>query len=436
MKSAILFLFLILFNSTSVYGISSITGTSHRKNCRLLFARSYPGEFLELERDLLLPRAIEAKNPLDPKYITPKLELQYREKFSMTVYDLKGRDLTDTDVLAEIREVFDKYGKVHVTNNSRYIGDLPRSVLESLGFGAADQFKWGGQFSGRTVRKRLDKDFHGVDAYPAHLPVLAHNEITYQPVAPRRLLFHYRVVSGEGNGGRTFVHSAIKLVEELEKSGDVGTQLLAKLKKHGQLIKTGYIDENHPNRDQNYLRSWQVQFNTSDIDIAIERASGGLSYHDKVWKVRMPERDAYGNDLYLLMTSSIIPLFNTEKSSGTEYFIFPRLGYDGPHLANGFREYLIGNGEEFSKAELDVLLAASWNTREGIYQRPGDVLIVDNLRFAHSREPYNSFDSSGQRVNRSAGIVMAGRFYSDDAKGRRIRDAIENGNVEFLDPKE
>jgi hypothetical protein len=31
---------------------------------------------------------------------------------------------------------------------------------------------------------------------------------------------------------------------------------------------------------------------------------------------------------------------------------------------------------------------------------------------------------------------MAGRFYSDDAKGRRIRDAIENGNVEFLDPKE
>jgi hypothetical protein len=45
--------------------------------------------------------------------------------------------------------------------------------------------------------------------------------------------------------------------------------------------------------------------------------------------------------------------------------------------------------------------------------------MVDNLRFAHSREPFREHDETGKPIQRVVGVLMSGRFYSDDAKGRK-----------------
>ncbi|MEO0336718.1 MAG: hypothetical protein AAF202_09995, partial [Pseudomonadota bacterium] len=204
----------------------------------------------------------------DPRYQTPPMQEQIDDRFSMQVFDLAGRDLNDPQVLAEIKTEFAKYGRLHVVGNSKYISELPDQVIESLGFAPDVQFAWGGKDSGRTVRTPKGKGFHSVDKYPATQPLLPHQEILYQRILPKRMLFHYRKVSGHGRGGRTLVHSGRNLERILNQSS-VGRGLVEKLKTYGQSIVTGFLDENHSLKEQNFVRSWQDRFQTQDIEQAL-----------------------------------------------------------------------------------------------------------------------------------------------------------------------
>jgi hypothetical protein len=68
--------------------------------------------------------------------------------------------------------------------------------------------------------------------------------------------------------------------------------------------------------------------------------------------------------------------------------LFPRVGLDAPALRNGYRRYPRGDGSEFTDAELDLLLNGFLATREGVHYGAGDLLLVDNVRYGHSREAY------------------------------------------------
>ncbi len=370
----------------------------------------------------LLPMARTPTHSADARYSTPPMEIQLQERFSMQVYDASGKDLANPAVMAEIRREFAKWGRLHIINNP-YREALPETVLEGLGFGAREQFQWGGTNSGRTVRQPLGQGFHTVDKFPSYLPLLAHNEILYQRVLPRRLLFHFRQVSGEGHGGRTFVHSARRVEQILEDSGIVGQQLLVKLRKYGQLIRTGFLDEGHPMKSENYVRSWQDRFGTTDIDQALRACSHQTSHFDRCWKQKLDSTNLHGEPTYMLMTEVTIPMFKRDERDGQSYMMFPRIAFDGPSLVNGFREFIIGNGEDFTVAEREVLLQAYWKTREGIYQSPGDILLVDNIAYGHSREPYRETDDRGNPLIRKAAVVMAGEFYTDDVEGRKLRSS-------------
>jgi hypothetical protein len=81
--------------------------------------------------------------------------------------------------------------------------------------------------------------------------------------------------------------------------------------------------------------------------------------------------------------------------------LFPRIPLDPPSIQNGFRRYPKGNGEEFTDNEVNALLHAFLETREGVQWESGDLLLVDNLRFGHSREPCGA--------ERTIGVAMAGR---------------------------
>jgi len=88
--------------------------------------------------------------------------------------------------------------------------------------------------------------------------------------------------------------------------------------------------------------------------------------------------------------------------------MFPRISYDKPSVINGNRRFIIGNGEDFTKDEMDLLLKAFYYTREGLNQKPGDILLIDNVKYGHSRGPYIEENSK-----RDIAVIMSGEFNSD-----------------------
>lgn len=349
------------------------------------------------------------------RYSTPLPHTQYQESFSMRVFDLKGRSLTDPDILKAIRKEFGLYGALLVRNNHEFIDDLPMDVLQGLGFHEKEQFQWGGKKSGRTIRKSLGGGFHTVDFYPSKYTLLAHNEIFYQRVLPERLLFHYRKLGDKDLGGRTFVHSATNF-EKLLLETPSGQDLVQKLRTHGQLIRTGFLDKNHPNFSSFKARSWQDRFATNNIEEALRVANTSREHFDFAYIKELPPRGDEGKPTYMLMTEVTVPLFKVDLKDHRSYMMFPRIPMTGPKLENGYREFLIGNGEDYSIEETELLLHAIWATREGFYQEPGDILLVNNIRYGHSREPYQPYDRKGETTIREAGVIMAGEFHTDDLK--------------------
>lgn len=344
-------------------------------------------------------------------YELPDNETQWQEDLATTpLYDAGG-ELT-AEKLSEITEIFNKAGALHVTNTGLDAfapTEIPDEILEGLGFGETDQFQWGGQKSGRTVRAEASKAMRHTDEYPKELMLLPHNEILYQRSMPLRLMFYCGMPGEIGKGGRTFAHSALKTEEYIRQCGPEGTALLDKMREGGFTIETGFLDENHPAKAENYFRSWQDRFGTEDRDEALALCQASTGQFDECWW-----KDE-GDGQYTLMTSINVPAFKTDERDGQSYFMFPRIALDEPSIQNGYRRYLIGN-EELTKTETAILLQAFMATREGRYYAQGDMLLVDNIRYGHGRESYDG--------DRKIFVSMAGEFVTDDVAQATQKPAV------------
>lgn len=346
----------------------------------------------------------------DERYRMPDNRTQWAESFPDTnVFDAGGR-LTDLKMQA-IRKRFAETGALHISNTGLTAveqADIPMDILEGLGFGEKDQFKWGGLTSGRTNLKYISRCMRETDAYPDHLFLLPHNEILYQRFMPERLLFFCAKPTEAGSGGRTFAHCAKKTEAYIANCGYAGQELLRKMRKYGFTILTGFLDDNHPQKATNYFRSWQDRFGTTDRDEAMEILKQSTHQFDSGYWMAEEMKAADGKTSWTLMTSITIPAYKLDPRDGHSYMLFPRIALDGPKVQNGHRRFLLGNGEELNDAETAILLQAFLATREGQYYTRGDILLVDNIRYGHARE---SFEGT-RRIYAS----MAGQFWTDDAK--------------------
>lgn len=344
------------------------------------------------------------------RYELPPSTISWAAGTSARVFDAEGS--LGPAQLAAIRATFERHGAVHVrrTGLERCGADGPPStVLEALGFGAADSFPWGGLVSGRTMRRALSRELRATDEYPSHLWLLPHNEVLYQRFLPARLLFFGADTRAVTSGGRTFVHCAERLEAHVRRTGPVGESLLSSLREHGLLIEMGFLDERHPQKARNYFRSWQDRFETSSPEEAVARCRAATHQFDECW---WHHEDLAGGRVSTLMTRIRVPAFHRDARAGNakhERMLFPRIALDGPAAENGFRRYTKGNGDELSDEELDVLLSAFLATREGIAWEDGDLLLVDNLRYGHSRESFVG--------RRTIGVAMAGRVDVVNASG-------------------
>jgi hypothetical protein len=75
-------------------------------------------------------------------------------------------------------------------------------------------------------------------------------------------------------------------------------------------------------------------------------------------------------------------------ADGRARLLFPRVALTGPAVENGHRRYTLGDGTPFSDDEIDVLVSAFVATAEAVPWRNGDLLLVDNVRYGHSREAF------------------------------------------------
>ena len=336
-----------------------------------------------------------------PKFELPANEVLWAQQLSTRVFDAKGQLATGhpsrLQVAAQIKAEFDKYGYVHITNTG-IVQNFDQPLLDALGFTEDKQFGFGGKISGRTTRQPLENSgFRKVDAYPPQLVLLPHNEILYQKVIPKDLMFTYVQCTPPGHGGRTFTH----LADEVEKyigSSALGKRLLTDIKDRGLFIKSAFVDRDHPDAHTCYIRSWQDRFGTDDIKEATAMANNIPDYFDSAWDIE-DGKTASGKVCYTLMTTITVPGFNPDIL-GRQFLMFPRMALTGPAFENGFRVYGLGQSldgpeRELTGPEIELLLNAFLETRHGCHQRPGDILMVENFRVSHSRE---SFDNTFTRI--------------------------------------
>ncbi|MDG1481292.1 MAG: TauD/TfdA family dioxygenase [Myxococcota bacterium] len=322
------------------------------------------------------------------------------EQVSMRTFDARG-DLTPA-CCPVIRAQLDRYGALLIRRTGLTLPDsgaLSAGLLDALGFGSDQAFAWGGLSSGRTIRRALSRHLRATDDYPPEHWLLPHNEILYQRQMPARLLLCSAQAVNPAHGGRTFVHSAALVADHIRAAGPLGARLLADLAAHGFLIEMGFLDANHPAKSTNYFRSWQDRFDTTDPDGAQARCRAARDQFDDCW---WKEDDGTAT----LMTRIRIPAFKIDPRDGQRYMLFPRIALDAPSLHNGWRRFPLGCGRSLTDREVDLLLSAFLATREGLHYHAGDLLLIDNIRYGHSREAFLS--------PRSVGVAMGGSFWTDD----------------------
>lgn len=339
----------------------------------------------------------------DNRYHMPPNELQWQEEFTMRIFDGKN-DLNFYRIDLILKE-FQKYGHLLIINTglNNQNNDLNNLVFDQLGFDQEHRFKWGGQTSGRTVRQFLSNHFRSVDRYPPEMFLLPHNEILYQHNLPRKIMIFCDQPNGNGlQGGRTFIHQA-ELTKQLISRSQIGCQLLERIKEQGFTIITGFVDQNHPQKETNYFRSWQDRFGSNDRDQVLKNCQQAKNQFDHCYWI---EEQVEGETFWTLMTQINVPGFKGE------YLMFPRIAYDKPSFHNGYRQFLIGD-QELTQEETQILLNSYWDTRQGLYHQSGNILLIDNIRTGHSRE---SFFVDPDRPRKMC-VSMADSFYTDGFNG-------------------
>ncbi|MFT5686275.1 MAG: hypothetical protein ACI8RZ_007231, partial [Myxococcota bacterium] len=316
------------------------------------------------------------------------------ESFSARVFDAGGA--LSAERLAEIRQQFALHGALHVTNTGLSDASALRPKMADLDFSPGEQFSAGGRTAEGFQPKWFADGLRRLDFYPPDLYLLPNNEVQYQRCGPARVLFYCQ--RAPESGGRTFLHSAAAVADGLAAS-ETGRGLLEKLRAHGLLIQTGFLDAGHPAKSANYFQSWQERFGSSDPDVALATATSRTDEHDRCWwKI---EESGHAT----LMTAIVLSAFKCDPRDGRDYLRFPRLALGASTVGNGWRCYPLGNREALTEAERAVLMAVYLDTRQGMDWSDGDLVLFDNIRYGHSRESFTG--------ERPVFVGMAGVVWDD-----------------------
>jgi alpha-ketoglutarate-dependent taurine dioxygenase len=269
---------------------------------------------------------------------------------------------------ARVREVLREHGAVVLRGHE--LGDAPLlgEVVDAL---FAHRVRYSERSSPRSL---LSDGVYTSTDHPADQPIVLHNEQSYTLDWPLRILFYCRVAPIDR--GATPVADGRRVLADLDPD------VVAEFARRGVMYRRTYLP--------GVGVSWHDAFQTRDRTEADAfcRARGIAT--------------TWVSDQHL-RTRQVRPALRRHPETGEllwfNHALFFHVTSVPPDLARGLAEGLavddyptntcFGDGAPFPADVLAHLRATIGRHTVAFPWRAGDLLILDNMRFAHGREPYS-----------------------------------------------
>lgn len=223
-----------------------------------------------------------------------------------------------------------------------------------------------------TPRSKIGGKTLTATEYPSPRTIQLHSEMAYMKVWPRYVAFHSLVVAEEG--GQTTICDIEKV------SADLGDALLKPFAEKGILYRRTF--------QRGVDIPWQTAFQTEDkadvLEVAqrngmtVEWLDGDalVTTHQAQGTFKAEDgRDIWFSQAHLFHESALDP---EAKEKVIKVFGRDRLP----------RQAFFGDGSAIPDADLAAVRSAFEANQTGMHWQPGDVLILDNMRYAHGRMPF------------------------------------------------
>jgi alpha-ketoglutarate-dependent taurine dioxygenase len=271
-------------------------------------------------------------------------------------------------------------------------------LLRGLPFSTADQFALlRDRIVGKPadyVEKATPRSAYGSGVFtatdvPARRRIRLHNENSYALSFPGLLVFACLIAPA--SGGETFLGDVRAVLDLLPE------ELVARFRAHGWMLVRNYWGH--------FGLTWQQAFGTEDKDV-VERYAAEQRL-TTAWHGDRLTTTQHRSALIRHPDTGEASWFNhvafwSEWSLEDEVreFLHGECGDDLP-----FRTFY-GNGEPVGRTEIELINAAHEQVRLAERWQPGDLMVVDNIRLAHGREPFTGsrevLVAMGDPVDRAA----------------------------------
>ncbi|MEJ8277545.1 TauD/TfdA family dioxygenase [Pseudonocardia spirodelae] len=267
----------------------------------------------------------------------------------------------------DLRDLLDEHGVVLVRGlGLRTVADVS-GVAARLGTGSYVERE---AFAPRDL---LSDGVYSATPWPSKQVMCAHHELSYVLQTPATLLF--ACLRAPQTGGAT------TLVDTARVAADLPPGLVDRVEREGWVLTRSYGDD--------IGASWEQAFGTADRD-AVERycranaidtawtPDGGLRTRQRrhgVLAHPVTGRRVWFNQIAFLSEYAMDP--------EVREFLLEMHGPAGLPFSTRF-----GDGSPVPEAVVDEINAAHDRHALRVPWADGDLLVVDNLRFAHGRDPY------------------------------------------------
>lgn len=241
------------------------------------------------------------------------------------------------------------------------LGTLVSAALTSLG----SLFEYDFQV---TPRRELGNGFLSATEVPPMRPVRFHNECSYLPIMPRYLLF--ACARASDSGGRTLLSSSAQITANLPS--DVRCRLL----RRQILYRWMFADDSHLSRKVVGKAPDEV---LKSLELCSRRDVAGRliveSRRPATLSCPSTGADLWANHIWALHASAIpAALLEVCKAENGSDFV--------PH------DVMYDDGTPISQEDIEQIGEVYKQFTVYINWEPGDIAVIDNLMWAHAREPF------------------------------------------------
>ncbi len=224
---------------------------------------------------------------------------------------------------------------------------------------------------GATPRTRLERRVYSSTDFPAAHPIDLHSELAYARTWPRYLAFS--CVEAARTGGATPIAATAEIAER------VPAGLADRLRRHGIRYRRTF----HPMLGTD----WRTAYEVDDLDglraVAAERGETVTVSGDGIvaTTIDLPAYlDLGGRDVWFnQMVAFNARTLPDDVREDLELVV-------GPDAIP--KDTLDGAGDPFDADEISAVRDAVRAATVAVPWEAGDLLIIDNRRYAHGREPY------------------------------------------------